>query len=106
MTVKKGPRGPFLGCTGYPKCRSTKPVPAELKEKLKDQTAGAAAEEGAAEGGGARDVPGVRRPDEAAREQARRGDYFLGCAKYPKCKGTREATPELLEQVQEAGAPL
>jgi DNA topoisomerase-1 len=34
---------------------------------------------------------------------ARKG-YFLGCAKYPKCKGTREASPELLEQLQEAGA--
>ncbi len=29
----------------------------------------------------------------------RRG-YFLGCSKYPKCRGTREAPPELLEQVQ------
>ena len=41
------------------------------------------------------------------RESKRGGaTYFLGCAKYPKCKGTREATPELLEQLQEAGAPL
>jgi DNA topoisomerase I len=31
----------------------------------------------------------------------RRG-YFLGCSKYPKCRGTREASPELLEQVQAA----
>ena len=30
---------------------------------------------------------------------SRRG-FFLGCAKYPKCKGTREAPPEVLEQVQ------
>jgi DNA topoisomerase-1 len=29
----------------------------------------------------------------------RRG-YFLGCSKYPKCKGTRELPPELLEQIQ------
>ena len=35
MVVKRGPRGPFLGCSAYPKCRSTKPVPEELKEKLK-----------------------------------------------------------------------
>ena len=34
----------------------------------------------------------------------RGGGYFLGCAKYPKCKGTREAPPDLLEQLQEAGA--
>jgi DNA topoisomerase-1 len=29
----------------------------------------------------------------------RGGKFFLGCAKYPKCKGTREASPELLEKV-------
>ncbi len=46
-------------------------------------------------------MSGVRRPDEAA---CRRKGYFLGCAKYPKCKGTREASPELLEQLTEAGA--
>ena len=33
-----------------------------------------------------------------------RGNYFLGCSKYPKCRGTREASPELLEQVA-AAAP-
>jgi DNA topoisomerase-1 len=33
-----------------------------------------------------------------------RKGYFLGCAKYPKCKGTREVPPELLEQMQETGA--
>jgi DNA topoisomerase-1 len=31
----------------------------------------------------------------------RRG-FFLGCAKYPKCKGTREAPPEVLEQAAAA----
>jgi DNA topoisomerase-1 len=31
----------------------------------------------------------------------RRG-FFLGCSKYPKCKGTREAPPEILEQAQAA----
>ena len=31
-----------------------------------------------------------------------RGNYFLGCSKYPRCKGTREATPEILEQVAAA----
>ena len=35
MIVKRSFRGPFLSCSAYPKCRSTKPVPEELKEKLK-----------------------------------------------------------------------
>ena len=38
--------------------------------------------------------------------KARRGPrgYFLGCTKFPKCKGKREAPAEVLEQLQEAGA--
>jgi DNA topoisomerase-1 len=100
MAVKKGFRGPFLGCSNYPKCRSTKPIPAEMKEKLKDLMPAPAAkkatpevkvEETCPECGGAMKL-----------RSARKG-YFLGCAKYPKCKGTREAPPELIEKVQENG---
>ncbi len=36
--------------------------------------------------------------------QGRKG-WFLGCSKYPKCRGVREASPELLEQLAETGAP-
>jgi DNA topoisomerase-1 len=97
MTVKKGPRGPFLGCSAYPKCRSTKPMPAELKEKVKalypppaKKAPAVDVSETCPECG----APMKLRP-------SRRG-YFLGCSKYPKCKGTREASPELLEQVQQA----
>ncbi|MHB1422396.1 MAG: type I DNA topoisomerase [Gemmataceae bacterium] len=101
MTVKKGFRGPFLGCSNYPKCRSTKPLPPEMKDKLKDLLPAPPAK---------KTMPEVK-IDETCPEcggpmklrQARKG-YFLGCAKYPKCKGTREASPELLEQLQETGA--
>jgi DNA topoisomerase-1 len=101
MAVKKGFRGPFLGCSNYPKCRSTKPIPAEMKEQLKNLLPAPAAK---------KTLPDVK-VDETCPEcggpmklrHARKG-YFLGCAKYPKCKGTREASPELLEQLQEAGA--
>jgi DNA topoisomerase-1 len=98
MVVKRGPRGPFLGCSAYPKCRSTKPVPEDLKEKLKTlmpaKKAAPAIEvaETCPECG----APMKLRP-------SRRG-YFLGCSKYPKCRGTREASPELLEKVQAGSA--
>ena len=100
MAVKRGPRGPFLGCSAYPKCRSTKPVPEELKEKLKElmppppKKAVPAVEvtETCPECGGA---------DEAAAGPARATSW--AARKYPKCKGTREASPELLEQVGGAG---
>jgi DNA topoisomerase-1 len=95
MTVKRGPRGPFLGCSAYPKCRSTKRVPEELKEKIqqlmpppkKKETPAVEVSETCPECGAPMKLRGSRR------------GYFLGCSKYPKCKGTREASPELLEQV-------
>ncbi|NOT02114.1 MAG: type I DNA topoisomerase [Phycisphaerales bacterium] len=30
MLIRTGRTGPFLGCSGYPKCRTTQPVPEEL----------------------------------------------------------------------------
>lgn len=34
MVIRKGRRGPFLGCSGYPKCRNTAEVPAKLLEEM------------------------------------------------------------------------
>ena len=47
MTVRKGRRGPFLGCSGYPKCKNTAELPASLAEKF-DAPAKAPAEPSAA----------------------------------------------------------
>jgi DNA topoisomerase-1 len=93
MVVKPGPRGPFLGCSAYPRCRSTKPIPKELKEHVKaamPQPKRAPAVEVS------ETCPECGAPMKL--RSSRRG-YFLGCGKYPKCKGTREAPPELLERV-------
>jgi DNA topoisomerase-1 len=34
MVIRKGRRGPFMGCSGYPKCKNTGEVPAKLIEEL------------------------------------------------------------------------
>jgi DNA topoisomerase-1 len=100
MVVKRGPRGPFLGCSAYPKCRSTMQVPADLKEKLKDILPPPPKK---------KEAPAVEvretcpECDAPMKLRPGRGGYFLGCSKYPKCKGTREASPELLEQILAAG---
>jgi DNA topoisomerase-1 len=95
MVVKRGPRGPFLGCSKYPQCRSTKPIPDELKEQVK-----AAFPAPAKKAAPAVEVNETC-PDCGAPMKLRpsRRGYFLGCSKYPKCRGTREAPAELLEQV-------
>ncbi len=99
MAVKRGPRGPFLGCTAYPKCRGTKQVPEDLKEKLKTMFPAPAKKA----------MPAVEvtetcpECDSPMKLRQGRGRYFLGCSKYPKCKGTREVPAELLEQVEAAG---
>ncbi len=95
MKVRRGPRGPFLGCSAYPKCRSTKPLPDELKEKVKALMPPPPKKE----------APAVEVTETCPEcgapmklRSSRRG-FFLGCTKYPKCKGTREAPAEVLEQV-------
>jgi DNA topoisomerase-1 len=94
MAVKRGPRGPFLGCTGYPKCRSTKPMTEELRSQLKLPPAPAKKPTPAVE---VTDVcPECNSPMKL--RQGRKG-WFLGCSRYPKCKGVREASPGLLEQL-------
>jgi DNA topoisomerase-1 len=99
MAVKRGPRGPFLGCTAYPKCRSTMRMTDELREKLGDAVPAPRPK---------KETPAVEVsetcPECGSPMKLRngRGRWFLGCSKYPKCRGTREAPPEVLEQVQPA----
>jgi DNA topoisomerase-1 len=100
MAVKPGRRGPFLGCMNYPKCRGTAPIPDELKEKLGEMAAPAAAsgpdlksiavEETCEDCGGSMIV-----------RRGRRG-FFLGCANYPKCKGTKEPGEATMEKIMAA----
>ncbi|HMP17405.1 MAG TPA: topoisomerase DNA-binding C4 zinc finger domain-containing protein [Gemmatales bacterium] len=96
MAVRKGPRGPFLGCTGYPNCRNAKPLPPHLQEKLKNVFPVP--------------PPKPELPDVEIKETCPecgssmklrqfRNRYFLGCTKYPKCKGTEEISAELAAQL-------
>jgi DNA topoisomerase-1 len=100
MAVRRGRRGSFLGCLKYPKCRGTAPIPDDLKEQL-------AAQESPASPSQAPDLKSV--PVEETCEQCggpmlvRRGrrGFFLGCAQYPQCKGTRQPGEATLAKIQE-----
>lgn len=102
MSIKMGPRGPFFGCTGYPKCRSTKKMTEEDREKYKDKLP-AGGQKKAAE----KVEVNIECPDCGGDKMflrtGRGGSQFLGCTKYPKCKGTLKMTEEIQEKLKEDG---
>jgi DNA topoisomerase-1 len=108
MVIRTSWRGPFLSCTGYPKCRGTKSINAELREKLKDilPPMPEKTEEKKSE------IPDVE-ITEACSEcgaklklmKSRFGPgFYLGCSKYPNCKGKGKITPELQAKIDAAAA--
>ncbi|MBN1459049.1 MAG: topoisomerase DNA-binding C4 zinc finger domain-containing protein, partial [Armatimonadetes bacterium] len=72
MVIRSGRRGRFLACSGFPKCRNTRPLPEEEK-RLAELAEGQVC-----------DLCGKPMA-------ARRGRYgiFLGCTGYPDCKGIK-----------------
>ena len=99
MGIKQGRRGAFLGCLNYPKCRGTAPIPEDLKEKVKELPVPAS------NGADLKAIPVEETCDDCGGpmlvRKGRRG-YFLGCANYPKCKGTREPGEATLEKIMAA----
>jgi DNA topoisomerase-1 len=120
MILRDSKRGPFLGCSAFPKCRATKQV-AKLEGKVKEyvETLVPALKEG-----------GAKAAEIAARVSAQFGDLpqptvvknittdidceecgkpmiirsgkrgpFLGCSGYPKCKNTAEVPAKLMEEM-------
>ena len=77
LLVRRSKRGPFVGCTGYPECRYTRPLEGERA---------------------ARRQPRSRQTDEKCPEcespmviRSGRFGQFLACSKYPECKGAQAA---------------
>ena len=72
MVVKGSRRGPFLACSGYPKCRNAKPLPEDLREPPKPS---------------GEDCEQCGKP--LVIKTSRWGKEFLACSGYPECKNTR-----------------
>jgi DNA topoisomerase-1 len=109
MVIKVAWRGPFLSCSGYPKCRNAKSINAELREKLKDILPPMPEK---SDKKGKPDVPDVQIDDKCPEcdspmklMKSRFGPgYYLGCSKYPGCKGKGKVSPELQKRIDEAAA--
>jgi DNA topoisomerase-1 len=120
MILRDSKRGPFLGCSAFPKCRATKQV-AKLEGKVREyiDTLVPALKEGGAKAAeiaakvsaqfGHMPSPVVPQNittdidcDECGKpmiiRKGRRGP-FLGCSGYPKCKNTGEVPAKLLEEM-------
>lgn len=101
MVIRTSFRGPFLSCSGYPKCRNAKSINAELREKLKDILPAAPPK---------KELPKIDIPERCPECGAEmklceaRGRYFLGCTAWSKtkCKGSRQLTPEQTTQLTTA----
>lgn len=75
MTIRVSRRGRFLGCTRYPECKGTKPLPKD-EEKSKEEPIKA---------------EGIKCPECGKDMYLRESRYgrFYGCEDYPNCKGVR-----------------
>jgi DNA topoisomerase-1 len=103
MAIKKGFRGPFLACTAYPKCRGAKNLTAEMKEQFKHLLPPPAPKKEPLKVEVSDQCPECGGPMRVQKSRFG-GKYFLGCLKYPKCKGTAKVSPALEEKIREAEA--
>jgi len=89
MTVRKSRRGPFLGCSRYPECTFTRPMPGEegtVKKKEPAQLTNIACEK-------------CGKP--MAIRSSRRGK-FLGCSGFPRCRNAKPMPAEEVEIIETA----
>jgi DNA topoisomerase-1 len=106
MVVKVAWRGPFLSCSAYPKCRGTKSINAELREKLKDilppmPEKGEKAKSDVPQVEVTETCPECDSPMRLMKSRFGPG-YYLGCTKYPKCKGKGQVSGELQKKIDAA----
>jgi DNA topoisomerase-1 len=83
MVIKTGRFGKFIACTGYPQCKTTKPVE-QVKES--DEPTGEA-------------CPECGKPMVV---KAGRYGKFLACSDYPRCKTTRRVGQAQAEESNES----
>ncbi len=90
LLKRAGRRGEFIGCGNYPECKYTRPL-----EGTKEPRRRAIATDQECE---KEDCTG-----HLVLRYGRRGP-FLGCSKYPKCRFTRDVTPDERKQIEASAA--
>ena len=80
MVIKWGRHGRFLACTGYPKCKSTKPLETEGSQEM---------ELSSQNRGYRRLMRSVIKCGSSMVIRSGRYGKFISCSKYPECKTTK-----------------
>jgi DNA topoisomerase-1 len=93
MVVRRGRRGQFMGCSGYPECKGTLPIVMDEAgvPKVGEKSAAAAAMPEV-------DIKCEKCGAKMLIRRSRRGP-FLGCSKYPKCRGTAQLPDEIRDKL-------
>jgi DNA topoisomerase-1 len=126
MVLKKGRFGTFYACTGYPDCRTTKPIGGQQKkpDKPLDEKCPQCGNQLALKTGrfgeftACSNYPtckyvkqktiGVKCPEcsegEITERRSRKGKTFYGCNRYPDCKFVAWARP-VAEKCPQCGSP-
>ena len=86
LVVRRGKRGEFLGCSGYPKCRFTQNFTRDPEGRL------APVEKGKEPEAGVHPCPREGCGGTLQKKRSRHG-FFFGCSNYPKCEFTLNQTP-------------
>ena len=83
MIIKIGRYGKFLACSGFPKCRNTKPIDTSIGVKCpKCSMRKALARPSALRNANA---PTRMKDGEIVEKRTKKGKIFYGCSNYPKC---------------------
>ncbi len=92
LLKRTGSRGDFIGCSGYPDCKYTRPVGSDRTENPKPRAI-------------ATDLPCEKEGcgGHLMLRHGRRG-RFLGCSNFPKCRFTRNVTDDELKQIEASAA--
>ncbi len=93
MSLKRGPWGPFLSCTGYPKCRMTGRLNKKAKEQAEQELPPAPPKPKPKPTDIACDQCGAKMVIRTGRS-----GEFLSCSTYPKCKNAKPLPAELIGQ--------
>jgi DNA topoisomerase I len=86
MIIKPGRYGKFLACSGFPKCKNTRPLESLAKPGKKADDAGT---EGIAEQSAAESYGECEKCGKPMALKRGRFGTFLACTGYPECKNTK-----------------